>query len=318
MAQIRLGNFAETAVTWIENAFRKYTLPKGVYAGFDLGVTGAFDLEIGAGAGIQHNGVFWSEGIERLNGDVTFDTSTITVAFTAPGLATDYTVVALHDNLEQPLGVAIEYEIQVGILSDVANGVILGWIRHPGAGAPLDLSMIQQAPIQKSDSFTALVAETQPAEDIPAYTRSVDDPANGATGPDLTITPLAFDVATFTLYQSVVASATAVGVQTVVQHFQYYVPDAGHRPTGFDLWCNITAAPSTQLTVELFDTNQSPVTATGSPFISTTGWENKSISVDLSSGTFDAGKPFTLRLTYQMEASGDIRTGRIRARSWAF
>lgn len=319
MPQSRIGNFGETATAWLQNASRKYALPKGVYAGFSLGVTSAFDLEIAPGAGVQHNGTMWFEGLERSDGDVDFDsTITITLSFTPPASATDYTVVATHDNQSVFLGVAVEYEIQGGLLTDVSNGVILGWIRHPGGAVPLDTTMLQDAPKQRADQYAEQIAETLPIDDIPAYTLAVADPNNSVTGPDVTITPLVWDVSTFTLYQDVSSSVTAVGVQTVIQHFQYYVPDGGHRPSSFQFWMNLTVAPSTELTVELFDTAQSPVTVTGGTILTTTGWESKTVAVEPTSGTFTAGQPYTLRLTYQLAVGGNIKMGRVRALQWPF
>lgn len=319
MPQTRIGNFGETAVSWLENAERKFILPKGVYEGFSLGVTTAFDLEIAPGEGVQHNGVVWFEGLERIDGDVQLDsTATVTVLFTPPGGATDYTIVAKHENQSILGGVGVSYELQGGILPDATDGVVLGWIRHPGGAIPLATTMLQDAPKQRADLYAVLFAETLPVEDIPSYTRAIDDPNNGTTGPDVTVSPLLWEVATFTLYQDVTSSPTAVGVQTVIQHFQYYVPDVGHRPQSFDVWLDLTVAPSTQLTMEVFDTAQSPVTVTGSPILTTTGWEEKTIDVDMTSGTFTAGEPFTLRLTYQLAVGGNIKTGRVRARYWPF
>lgn len=307
MSQVRIYNFGATATAGSENLWRSVVIPEGVYQGFKLGVNAFSDLTIEPGGGVQPNGVVWLEQ----------DIGVI-VEFNPPAIASDYTVVALHENREIFGGVAVSYELETGLLTSVTDGVVLGWIRHPGGGAPLDTTMLQNAPKASQDAVSALLVETAPIEIIPAYPRAYLDTAT--LGVDITVTPQVFDVATFTMLQRVERSLAGVpGLQTAVQHFQFYVSDSGFRPIGFDFWLNFTAAPTREVRVEVYDTNQSPVTITsGTPILSTAGWEQKSVELDLNSGTFDPLKPFTLRLTFQVDAGGTIDIGRIRQRTYPF
>ncbi len=310
MPQRRFSNFGETATAASENLRHNKVLPKGVYEGFDLSVELlTTNLSIGIGAGVQHNGVIWIE-----------DTVGVTVVFTAPASAENFTVVATHDNRSIFGGVSIDYELQGGILSSdsITNGVVLGWIRHPGGAVPLDPSHIQVAPKQKASLYSELLVQTAPIELVPPYVRGFEDLAGA--GVDITFTDRIFDVSTFTMHQQIERSpAGAPGIQTLVQHIQFYTPPEGHRPFGFDFWLNFVAAPTREVRVEVYDTNQSPVTiVSGTPILSTAGWEQKSVEVSLASGTFDPLKPWTLRLTFQLDQGGTIKHGRTLMRMFPF
>jgi len=309
MAQFRVGNFGETATSEIDNLWRSIVLAKGVYNGFELGVDAvSSNLTIAPGAGVQPDGIVWTEDTE------------VQLSFTPPGIATDYTVIAYHTNRAIFGGMEVTYELATNIIGNdtISDGVAIGWIRHPGGGGPLDVSYLQNAPRQTADLYSALLVETAPVARIPPYPTAYLDTAT--VGPDITVTPFFFDVATFTMLQRVSRTVAGVpGIQTAVQHHQFYTPSGGYRPFSFDFWLNFTAAPTRELRVEVYDTNQSPVTIlSGTPILSTAGWEQKTAFIDPSSGTFDADKPWTLRLTFQVDAGGTIDTGRIRMRSFPY
>lgn len=301
--QRRFGNFG-TPDTSEEDKTARFSLNrKGVYSNFNLSVDTLGNLLIQTGFALQPDGILWTED------------SDVTLSFTPPGPATNYTVVAEHEDRQVQGGTAVTYSIDTGLLSGITDGVVLGWIHHPGGGAPLDTTHLQIAPRRQANAYTDRALQTQPIDLIAPFPRTYLDPAS--VGIDVTVTPLAFDSSLFILHQEVSTPLTAVGTQQAIQHAQIYVEDGDEgpfRPVGFDFFLDVSTEAGTTLTVEVFGTDQAPVTITSGSPITTTGYESKSVEVDRLSGVFSVGQPYTVRLTHNIDPGGSIKTARIRAR----
>lgn len=275
------------------------TTAKGVYRGFDLSIDASADLTIAAGYGVQHNGVVWAED------------GLTTLAFTPPAPATIYTVVATHDNVQITGGVEVEYAIQTGEVTSVANGVILGWIYHPGGSVPLATNYLLSAP--KMLASPALVADAQPVELVAPFDGRWW--LDAASGVNTVVTDPSWDAANFVVYQDAINNS-AIGPEAVIQHVQLY--HGSFRPYAFDFYVNIDADPNTNLTVEVYDTALAAVTTTGGPITGTVGWETHTVTVARYGGTFAAGAPYTLRLTSNMGIAQQVRIARVVARYWPY
>lgn len=301
MPQKRFYNYDSNADSVSENMISYGLHPKGVYRGLDLVITTDNKLTVATGYGLQHNGVMWVE-----------DTA-VELGFTPPAVATQYTVAAYHDNRLIFGGTRVYYEVTPSIISDVSGGVVLGWIYHPGGGMPLIQDYVVSAPKQLGGTYANLLATTQPTELLPAYPGSIVT----SVGPDLTVVPSAFDVGTFTLYQGVSSSPTAVGVQQVVQQLQLYVNNS-LRPNVLKFYFFCSAPAVTNLVVEVYGTDLLPVPLTGATLTGSGVWEYKAVYVDTISGTFDDGLPYTVRLTYNVDKGKEIRVGRIVVGYWPY
>ena len=305
MSQRRIYDYDANVYSPDDNAVRQYLLPAGVYNGFALGIDTSADLTIAAGVGLQPDGVLWQE--DGIN----------TLAFTPPGVATNYTIVATHDDRPITSGVAVEYAIQSGLVATVTGGIVLGWIYHPGGGVPLAAAYLSDAPKMVSSEYSNLVVAAAPQRLYAPLPRTYSDVAamgGNVTFSGQTAASVLFDTTYFVVHQRVAKAAGPPGAETLVQHIQFFMDD--YRPTQFDLFVNIPGLAT--ITAELRDTDLNIVTITGSPITTTTGWETKSIVVDRSSGTFDTGKPYELRLTHSVDVAQQIDLARVSMLSWPY
>lgn len=304
--QRRINNYGDLVISSDWNDTRKYLLSPGVYSGMDLGVDSSNDLSVAAGVALQPDGILWEEDAAQ------------SVSFTPPGGATNYTVVATHEDVLIKGGRPVLYEIQTGLSATVTNGIPLGWIYHPGGGVPLSTDHLVSAPKQ-GVTYSQLLLDTQPVELYAPLPRTFSDLTGAGANIVLTgqtATDLLFDTTYFVNHQRVAKPAGPVGPpETLTQHVQFIMGD--HRPAGFDLYVNI-AASGQQLQLELRDTDLNIVTITGSPFSSTTNWEWLSVEVDRTDGVFAKDKPYELRLTHSVDVGQEIKLAAVRARFWPF
>lgn len=299
MAQKRVFDYWDPIPSLDDNETRQYLETAGVYAGFGLGADASGNLEIALGVGLQPDGVMWQE------------TSSFTLSFSAPGAATNYTVIATHTDRQISGGVAVEYSIVSGLFSSVASSVVLGWIYHPGGGVPLTTAYLVDAP-KVRDTASRLVASAPITLRVPFSGTWSDTASMGANVvfEGQTESTLQFDATNFVVHQKVSKAAGPLGAETLTQHIQFYMGD--WRPASFDLYCNIPGAASLQ--VELRDTDLNIVVISGNPIGTTSGWEWNTITVDRTDGTFDANKPYELRLTHSVDLGQEINLATVVAR----
>jgi hypothetical protein len=304
MAQQRLYDFGDPVNSPDDNLTREYLLVPGVYEGFGLSVDTLGDISIAAGTGLQPDGVMWREDFP------------ITVAFSVPGIATEYTIVATHDDRQITGGIAVEYELRSGAVPSVVGGVVLGWVFHPGA-VPLAASHFVQAPYALANTYGSLLVATSPTRLSAPFANTYSDIAGmggNVVFTGQTAANVLFDTTYFVVHQRVEKSVGLPGFETFTQHIQFWMDS--HRPAGFDFYVNIPGGA--QMALQLRDTDLNIVTITGSPITTTTNWETQSITVDRNSGVFADGEPYELRITYSVDVGQRIDLARITARYWPF
>lgn len=304
MTQFRYYNYGSPLDNGTEKITQYALNAKGVYRGFDLSVNTHTNLVLGSGYGLQYDGVIWHE-----DNDTAF-------TFVPPAVATSYTLVATHEDRTILGGIPVEYSLESGELTNatVFDGVVLGWIHHPGGGSALIQSYITEAPKYVDDDYAALVASSQPVELLPPLTRY----ANSAVGPNITFTETEFDAIHFVTNQRIASSPTAVPiVQQLVQNVVIFVKQ-NLRPVSIVPYVDFASSPSTNMMVEVFDTNQAPVTVTGGIITGSGTWTEHTATVDQNSGTFDVGKPYTVRLTYNVNKGEYIKLGRLLISFWPY
>jgi hypothetical protein len=224
-----------------------------------------------------------------------------------------YTVVATH--IDSPIfnGAPVTYSLQAGIATSATNGVILGWIYYPGGSIPLDATHLVSAPKLLNTEYIASKLLSNDIEIIAPLPRTYTDTAT--MGANVVYTQSAFDAANFVVYQSFL-NGGLVGPEIAVQHVQYFMGD--YKPLSFDIYTDIDSDPNTNLIVQVYDSLQALVTATGSPFLGTGGWATVTLTVDRLSGTFTSGTPWTLRLTHNLGIGKEIKISRIVAKFWPY
>jgi len=304
MSQTRYYNYGSVLDDVSENIPHYALHPKGVYRGFTLSVDASYNLVLGEGHGLQHDGVVWKEDADR------------TFTFTAPSTATTYTLVATHTNREILGGTPVEYSLEESLITNATlfDGVVLGWINHPGGGTPLIQAYVTEAPKLADNDYAWLVAEAQPVELIPPLSRY----ANSAVGTDITFTEQAFDTTNFVVYEEVSNAPTAIpAVQQLVQNLCFFM-QSGLRPVAVEVYVDFPSSPSTSVTIEVFDTNQTPVTVTGGTISGSGAWTAHYANVDQVGGTFDDDKPYTVRITFDVNQGEYIRLGRVRVHFWKY
>lgn len=305
MGQIRYYDFGAPQDNETENTVRYALNQKGVYRGFDLSVDTDGNLVVGTGYALQHNGVAWQEDTD------------LTFAFNDPATATNYTLVATHEDRSMFGGVPVEYELRQGTIltnADLANGIVIGWIYHPGGGLPLLAEYLLKAPTLVDDDYARLVANSQPIELLPPIQRS----AVTTVGLNLTFTPVDFDVANFVVMQKVENSPTAVpAVQQLIQNIGVYVND-NQRPQDITVYVNFASTPLTKITIEVYDTSQVAVPVTNGVITGSGAWTSHTATVDRTAGTFDNGKPYTVRITHDVNKGEYTQLARVAVGFWPY
>jgi hypothetical protein len=305
MPQHRYWDFGSPVPATADNTVNRVLNDAGVYIGLDLDVDSTSGLlVVTPGFGLQPNGVIWEEDVN------------VSLSFVPPGIASNYTVVATHEFEQRINGTPVEYDILSGISTSVVDGVILGYIYHPGGGVPIAVDQLQSVPKNLPNTHSADLLDLAPKELVPEFPRSYHDVSS--SGPDTTFEPkLWTTVGQYLIYQKASNSPTAPGAQQVVQHIQFYVDEAP-RPVEFRFYVDIPNAPNTNLEVQVYGTDQVLVPVTGSPVGFTVGWETRSVTVARTGGTFDAGKPYTLRLVFNLGIGQEISMGRLKAIFWPY
>jgi hypothetical protein len=87
-----------------------------------------------------------------------------------PAAETDYTIATQHNEADVGLisGEAMTYYVTAALLTEQpSDGVILGWIRHPGGSVPLAQNQITNAPTNKPTEMVQSHIARQPFRQLP-------------------------------------------------------------------------------------------------------------------------------------------------------
>lgn len=303
MPQNRFYNYDSTATSGSENTINRVLSVKGVYEGLDLTVTPDNVLTVSPGYGLQHNGVVWHES------------TPVSISFTPTLGLVNYTVIATHDNRQIKGGVRVQYDLIADALApDITGGVVIGWIYYPGGSGGILQEYCVSAPKQSPNAYASYLTKTKPLEILPPYPGSIVTHQD----PDITVTPLAFDSGSFVLYQGVANAPAGPGVEQAIQQIQLYGWE-GIRPTYIYFYFYSDAPPTTNLQVAVYGTDLLPVPVTGGPVVGAgPSWLSHYVAVNRTDGLFEHGKPYTIRLTYNVGLGREIRLGRIMVLFWPY
>jgi hypothetical protein len=305
MAQHRYWDFGSPIPQDADNLVNRALNAAGVYEGFDLTADSSGNLILNVGIGLQPDGIIWAE------------TSTRLFAFSPPGVAENYTLIATHEDESRIGGSEVEYDLVTGLLTSVTDGIPLGWIFHPGGGSTLTQGMIQSVYKTKPKFYSDTIVSLSPRILTPAFESAYHDVA--ASGANTSLDPRTYTTSgLFLVYQEASNDALAPSDEQVVQHITSLI-DNSQRPYTVDLYVNIPNSPNNALITQVYGTDQVLVPiASGGTINNTSGWEHKTIEIERDIGTWDTGSPWELRFLFNLDPGQSIGLGRIKINYWPY
>lgn len=144
MTQQRIQDFGSPVVAQSFKLLTSSFINPAVLSGFTFIVDAANRMRINPGSAITNQGI------------IIIENETKTLVINNTSVAADYTIYYSHVDADVSGGVSAILTMDSGLLTaSVVTGVILGYVRYPGGGIPLDQSHFIQAPPLKLGSVTA-------------------------------------------------------------------------------------------------------------------------------------------------------------------
>jgi hypothetical protein len=135
MSQKRIQDYGSPIVAQSLKSLTDSITTAGILSGNEFVRDSGSRIRINPGACVTHQGVIIVED----------ESKTLTITNTSS--AVDYTIYYLHEDVDISGGVAAELILDSGLLTnDVIKGCILGYVRYPGGGIPLEQSHFIQPP----------------------------------------------------------------------------------------------------------------------------------------------------------------------------
>lgn len=280
----------------------KNTMSPGVYSGFTLSpsVLSASQVTIAPGALLLPTGIVVVEDTE------------VTVQIDGvfpPSTAKDYTVRTYHREIATGLigGEAMTYLVDASLLTEQpSDGIILGWIRHPGGGVALEESFITNAPRYSPADVAADASARMPARSLaPLLVTTLGQGVShtegfqsghgwrGFTNPSLAIDP----------------GTGVTPVATSYWQFPIYT-----RPWEVSIRSIVPVGDSIEVSV--YDSLNALVTsATITPH---TSWQVDTITIPTDSGSFTAGDKGTIKLISTVAQGTIVKIADMNADFWPY
>lgn len=278
------------------------TLSPGVYSGYDLSPSGtsASQVDISPGALLLPSGI------------VVVEDTTVTVQIEGvfpPSAPTNYTVKTEHSEAAMGLigGEAMTYAVEASLLSvQPSNGVILGWIRHPGGGVPLDTTQItlapKYAPAEVAKDFSARMPIVSSPPNI------VSDLGQGVSETDGFTSNHAWRG--FTNPSTAIDTGTGV-TPVATTYFQYPVYE---RPWQIKVQSIIPVG--CQIEVTVYDT--SGAVAATQTLTTHTSWQQDTIDIPTSNGVFTTGTKGSVKLVSTVAQGTIVKIADIVVDFWPY
>lgn len=278
------------------------TLSPGVYSGYTLSPSplSASQVEISPGALLLPTGI------------VVVEDTAVTVQIEGvfpPSSATDYTIRTYHREIATGLigGEAMTYLVDSSLVTaQPSDGIILGWIRHPGGGVALEQGFITNAPSYAPAAVAADASARMPAKDLaPLLVTTLGQGvshtegfASGHTWRGFTNPSLAIDPGT--------------GMTPVATSYWQYPVYA--RPWEISIRSIVPIGDS--IAVSVYDSlNVLIASATITPH---TSWQMDTISVPTSTGTFTAGEKGTIKLVSTVAQGTIVKIADLAVDFWPY
>jgi hypothetical protein len=143
MSQKRIQDYGSPIVAQSLKSLIDSITTAGILSGNEFIRDSRDRMRINPGACVTHQGVIIVEDEAKMLG------------IENTGSAVDYTIYYLHEDVDISGGVAAELVVDSKLLtSDVIKGCVLGYVRYPGGGVPLEQSHFIQPPPLKIGTVT--------------------------------------------------------------------------------------------------------------------------------------------------------------------
>lgn len=283
MTQTRIWNYGDTFTAFRADTVQFALHEPGVYRGYDIIVTDTDKIELTTGFLMLPSGIVVGE-----------DVNIELILAIAPAAATTYTVTIRHIDSDVIGGAAATYAIETGELlpAAVTDGIVLGYIRHPGGGVALSTDFI--FPVRKVlDQDEDSIALEPTVLAAPSLSGSWFFDLFGA------------NTTTFTGFTSPVVFETVEtsGLGPAPPAFETStarIPLVAGKFRPFSLEIRALIDPNSLLLVSLLDTLGAPVTLTaGSSIGPSAVFTDFTVSIDYASGVFTEGDSYLLTLEFR-------------------
>jgi hypothetical protein len=123
---------------------------------------------------LSPHSVIFENGVVLIEDELT----QFTIPTTAP--SANYTLAYEHEDVDIVGGVAATLTLKGGLLSEVDNGVVLGWVKYPGGSVALDDAML----------YANAIGQVQPGQHVLESVRLPSNSLLAVKSPDCTVAPL--------------------------------------------------------------------------------------------------------------------------------
>lgn len=287
MTQIRIWNYGDTFTSYRASTTQLALHSPGVYRGYDLTVTDVDVVTLETGFVLLPSGILVGEDVPT------------ELRFTVlPASATTYSITMRHADADVIGGQAATYAIELGELTTISNGIVLGWVRHPGGAVPLDPSFVFSA--RKVLNEASDNPQLQPVTRLAPFTSIWAVSALGANSS--VVNGFSAPMSVYTRVQT-----SALGpVPPAFESTTAVIPFVSTRFRPVSLVIRAQVDTNCRLLVGLLDTDGNSVTLAGGTINPSVSFVDSTVSVDYSSGVFTDGDLYALTLEFQTPASAGI------------
>lgn len=280
MSQTRYINFGDTLLADRVNKILTSLVEPGVLSGADFSLFDAETLSIS-----PHRVMLTSVLLEE-------DSSlTLEIPLTSP--ARNYTVAYEHVNVNTLGGAAANLLLIDGIFAfgELANTVILGWVRYPGGSVPLSLDFFVEAPKLQIRNPVQFPTETI----LPPYSSKVHLKSESPTPGSISAVDV-FDTVNNKAYLEL--ENTAASIQTRV----YYFPFIARERSPDRILIEARAELGAQVTATLIAEDGTEFAATDNAISNTSNvFEFREMDViDLDTSKFAPNRPYFVSLAIRL------------------
>lgn len=284
--------------------FHRYITSPGVYYGYDLSVSSVS----GSNLAVATGGLMLPTGVAVVE-DAAFELDLTTAGNFPPSAATNYTIYTSHSETSYGMigGDAMTYGAQTGITTtQPSDGVLLGWIRHPGGGVALAAEHIVNAPKQRPWELAQTFAARLPQHFSPPNLTLVPTDSN-------VVASEGYDTTNHVAWRGAVnnhASLTKFGNHWYVQ-FPVFA-----EPYQVRIQNIVPSSGVNYMNVTVYDTSHTAASTT-TLINNQTNWTWNTITI-LSAKTWTAESFAIIDIEFQLSAGNTIKLANIIIDSWPY
>jgi hypothetical protein len=282
MTQTRIWNFGDTFTSERADTVQGAVHETGVYVGYDISTPDTDKIALSTGFLLLPSGILVGE-------DVAIELTLSPL----PAAATTFTITVRHTDSDVIGGSTAIYALETGELlpAAVTDGVVIGYIRHPGSAVALASSFIfpVRKVLEQAEDAVAIAPTTLVA---PFTSTWVVDVIGANTAQTVGFTS---PLVTFSRIETDGLGPAPPGFETTTAR----LPVVAQKFRPFDLVVRAQIDANSELRVSLTDTDGNAVTLTNSVIGPSAIFADFTVNIDFSSGVFTEGDPFLLTLEFR-------------------